>query len=107
MPGTNGDPLPKPGAFVAAIRYTLCDLPDPVVVGKPSQHLFNAALQRLRLSPEQVVMIGDGLETDVAGGRRAGIHTVWLHRGRTLPNEAELFAVRDLSHFHSLLWGRI
>jgi 4-nitrophenyl phosphatase len=41
-------------------------------LGKPEPHLFAQAARRLGLAPDRLVMIGDQLETDVAGARAAG-----------------------------------
>jgi len=41
-------------------------------LGKPEPHLFTQAAQRLGIAPDRLVMIGDQLETDVAGARAAG-----------------------------------
>ena len=49
---------------------------QPIVVGKPEPPLFRIALARLGLAPGQPAMVGDSVESDVAGGRRAGMRTV-------------------------------
>ena len=47
---------------------------------KPIRLFFDRALEALGNPPrETVVMIGDGLETDIAGGNRAGIDTIWYN----------------------------
>ena len=47
-------------------------------LGKPEPHLFREAAQRLGLPPAQLVMIGDQLETDIAGARAAGCDAALL-----------------------------
>lgn len=47
-------------------------------LGKPEPHLFREAARRLALEPARLVMIGDQLETDVAGARAAGIAAALL-----------------------------
>ena len=47
-------------------------------LGKPEPHLFVEAARRLALAPDRLVMIGDQLETDVAGARAAGVATALL-----------------------------
>ncbi len=42
-------------------------------LGKPEPHLFHAAATRLGIAPARLVMIGDQLETDIAGARAAGV----------------------------------
>jgi HAD superfamily hydrolase (TIGR01450 family) len=42
-------------------------------LGKPHPHLMRTASARLGVAPERLVMIGDQLETDVAGAHAAGV----------------------------------
>jgi HAD superfamily hydrolase (TIGR01450 family) len=44
-----------------------------VHLGKPEPHLFLEAARRLGLAADQLVMIGDTIETDIAGARAAGM----------------------------------
>jgi putative hydrolase of the HAD superfamily len=48
------------------------------VVRKPSALLLEAAAARLGVAPRDIWMIGDRLDTDVAGARAAGMCAVWL-----------------------------
>lgn len=43
---------------------------------KPTSRAFSEAIRQLGLQPEQAVVVGDQLMTDVLGGRRAGLHTI-------------------------------
>lgn len=47
---------------------------------KPRARIFEVALDRLRVSPDQVVHVGDSLTADVEGATRLGIRTVWVNR---------------------------
>lgn len=47
-------------------------------LGKPEPHLFTKAAKQLDIEPERLVMIGDQLETDVAGARAAGCDAALL-----------------------------
>ena len=47
-------------------------------LGKPEPHLFTEAARRLGIATDRLVMIGDQLETDIAGARAAGIATALL-----------------------------
>jgi putative hydrolase of the HAD superfamily len=49
-------------------------------VGKPDPAIFRAALDALGVASADAVMVGDSLERDIAGARRAGIRSVWLDR---------------------------
>ncbi|MBY4798094.1 YqeG family HAD IIIA-type phosphatase [Collinsella sp. AGMB00827] len=43
---------------------------------KPAPFALSSALRRLQVDPDQAVMIGDQLYTDVWAGKLAGIHTI-------------------------------
>jgi putative hydrolase of the HAD superfamily len=45
---------------------------------KPSPAMLLAALQALDTEPAEAVMVGDRRRSDVAGGRAAGVRTVWV-----------------------------
>lgn len=73
----------------AKLRHTGLDRFFPTVVisseigfAKPHEGAFAAALRALGTSADETVMIGDHLERDVAGARRAGLAAIWLNRSR-------------------------
>ena len=78
-PGDNGAVVPETGALLAALA-ACADLSrvDMEVVGKPSRHLFDVALQRRDTRPDRAVMIGDTAGTDCEGAARAGIRSILL-----------------------------
>ena len=53
----------------------------PIVIGKPETPMLEAAMMRMGVSPDETVMIGDRLDTDVLAGRRAGTTTVLVLTG--------------------------
>ena len=59
-------------------------------VSKPAAEIFHRAAQRLGVSPEQCVFVGDNPIADADGARRAGMLDVWIQR--ELPWPAELAA---------------
>jgi 4-nitrophenyl phosphatase len=86
LPIEGGEVIPGAGSIVAAIRTATSV--DPIVVGKPEPVLFEHGLARLGgVRPHEVVMIGDRLDTDVVGGRRAGLRTILVLSGVTRPQE--------------------
>ena len=54
---------------------------EPVVIGKPQPQMALLAMERTGFSPEQTVLLGDRLYTDVACGVNAGIDTVFVLSG--------------------------
>jgi 4-nitrophenyl phosphatase len=87
LPVEGGQFLPGAGTMVAAIQ-TATGV-TPVVLGKPEPGLFEHGLRRLGgLRPDEAAMIGDRVDTDVDGGRRAGLHTILVLTGVTSAAEA-------------------
>ena len=54
---------------------------EPLFLGKPQPAMAELALRRTGFSPEQAVMIGDRLYTDVACGINAGIDSIFVLSG--------------------------
>ena len=54
---------------------------------KPRKELFELALQRTGLNPDEVIHIGDSISSDVKGASAVGINTLWLNRfGKSVPD---------------------
>ncbi len=71
--------LPGAGAVVQAIAFASGS--KPLIVGKPERTLIDAAIVRLGVPREYVVVIGDNLETDISAGMNASVQTVLLETG--------------------------
>ena len=92
--GTNPDtnyptergPVPGNGAQLAALETTTGI--TPIVVGKPEPQMYEEALRRMNACPETTAVIGDRLDTDIAGGVQAGLTTMLVLSG--IANEADL-----------------
>ncbi|WP_440054674.1 HAD-IA family hydrolase [Pseudoalteromonas sp. T1lg65] len=50
---------------------------------KPHPEMYHRACQQLQLAPEQLLHVGDSLDTDVQGAHRAGCASVWLRNNFT------------------------
>ena len=70
-------------------RFSFVVLAQNVGVEKPHPAIFEHACGHARCTPEQLIHIGDSLDTDVAGARRAGAVSVWLNRDRR-PNHTSI-----------------
>lgn len=73
---------------------------------KPRARIFEVALERLRLEPDQVVHVGDSLTADVEGAGRLGMRTVWVNRGglvRGASDPSPDHEIRDLTPLPALL----
>ncbi|SIN44096.1 HAD-IIA family hydrolase [Micromonospora cremea] len=77
LPSGRG-PLPGNGALVAVLRTALERDPD-VVVGKPEAALFETAARRS--DGGRALIVGDRLDTDIEGARRAGLDSLLVLTG--------------------------
>jgi 4-nitrophenyl phosphatase len=70
-----------PGAGSIAAAISTCSGVEPFVVGKPNPYLVRLAMEEAGLSPEEVLAVGDRLDTDIESGRRAGCDTFLVLTG--------------------------
>lgn len=54
---------------------------------KPDRRFFHALLDARKLDPARCLMVGNDLETDIAGARQAGLATMYLHTNLTPPEQ--------------------
>jgi 4-nitrophenyl phosphatase len=86
---TNPDrTFPTPAGLVPGTGATLAALEaasevSPVVVGKPAPEMYQIAMQRMGSSPENTLVVGDRLETDIAGAQNIGCRTALVLSGVT------------------------
>ena len=78
---------PGAGSILAAIQAASGVAPR--IAGKPEPAMFDLAVERLQLPKEQVLAVGDRLDTDILGGKRGGIRTALVLTGVTTQEEAE------------------
>jgi NagD protein len=109
-----GGEIPDCAAMIAAIE-AVTEKKVEVVVGKPSPIMIQAALEVLGLKPEDCILIGDRLETDIKMGKESGIATGIVLTGVT--NEETLkaskgssiqpdFVFQSIADVQNLLIGR-
>lgn len=68
------------GAFIAGLEYATGV--EATLMGKPSPAFFQAAVHELQCPKEEVVMIGDDIDSDVGGAQKAGIRGVLVRTGK-------------------------
>jgi HAD superfamily hydrolase (TIGR01458 family) len=89
---TKRGPMLDSGAFVAGLEYAANV--EATVLGKPSPQYFAAACEALDAEPTMTWMVGDDLETDIAGAQGVGMHTVLLRTGKFRPDLVEASRTR-------------
>jgi HAD superfamily hydrolase (TIGR01458 family) len=68
------------GPFVAALEYATHA--SATVVGKPAPEFFRAAAASLHLPADRIVVVGDDVTTDIAGGQGIGMQGVLVRSGK-------------------------
>lgn len=68
------------GPFVAALEFAA--EVDAVLIGKPSRAFFETAARDMDLTPDDVAMVGDDVESDVEGAIAAGLSGVLVKTGK-------------------------
>jgi putative hydrolase of the HAD superfamily len=79
---TNGNGRPqrrKIETFGLARFFETILIEGEVGFGKPDQRIYKMALERLAVSPSDVLMAGDNLEWDVLQPQKLGIFGVWVN----------------------------
>jgi HAD superfamily hydrolase (TIGR01549 family) len=72
-------------------------------IRKPNPRIFQAALERLGLPPQQAVMVGDTLGADILGAHNAGLYSIWITRRADTPaNRAHAQTIRPHAAIASL-----
>ena len=74
---------------------------------KPDARIFESALAALQCPPERALFVGDSLATDVAGGRAAGIRSVWLDRAASGSDRGDVERIFTLDNVSTLLGSPI
>jgi len=93
--GTNPDksfPTPQglaPGAGSILAALEAASDVKPLVIGKPEPFMMRLALEKLATQPEETLVVGDRLETDIAAGQAAGCKTALVLSGVTTQEQAE------------------
>jgi HAD superfamily hydrolase (TIGR01450 family) len=78
-------PWPGSGAVLAAVEAA-CGREADEIVGKPEPPMYDTA--RDRLGEGRMLAVGDRVDVDVAGARRAGIDSALVLTGATQPSQA-------------------
>ena len=79
--------IPGAGSILAALE-TATDV-KAIVIGKPSPLMLELAADRMDLSKDEVLVVGDRLETDIAGGQALKARTALVLSGVSTLKQAE------------------
>ncbi len=79
---TEEGPVPDVGSLISLFETSTGRKPDQIV-GKPDPTILNMVMKDFGCSPEETVMVGDRLYTDIECGLRAGVDTYLVLSGET------------------------
>jgi HAD superfamily hydrolase (TIGR01450 family) len=92
---TNRDPVYpterglRPGAGSIAAALEAASGVVPLSIGKPEPHLLELAAEAVGRDPHEAIMIGDGIDTDLAAARAVGARCVFMLTGVTTRAKVE------------------
>ena len=107
----NVDAGVTPGAGATLAALTAATSVEPTVIGKPEPIMIEIALERLELPNDEVVMVGDNLETDIRGGAAAGLPTALILTGISTERDLQdsdvepTWVAKDYEELAELLFG--
>lgn len=87
FPVESGDLLPGGGSLVAALATAVGR--EPHLIGKPESYALQKILDQTQSTPDQAIVVGDRLDTDIEAGNRVGAWTVLVLTGVTSREQAE------------------
>ncbi|ASJ09362.1 haloacid dehalogenase [Thermococcus siculi] len=110
---TDGDPIKQ---WEKILRLELDAYFDDVFISdylgvkKPHPKIFRKALRKMGVEPEEAMMVGDRLYSDVYGAKNVGMVTVWFKYGKYANRETEYrdyadFTIRSLEELPAILRG--
>ncbi|MGB5964492.1 MAG: TIGR01458 family HAD-type hydrolase, partial [Sulfurimonadaceae bacterium] len=73
------------GGFVAALEYASGK--EARIIGKPSRDFYHLACRAMEVRPEETLMIGDDIESDILGAQEAGLKAVLVRTGKFTPGD--------------------
>ena len=82
---------------------------DPIVISarygfrKPDRRLIQKALQRLSLTPEEVLCVGNDMYRDIYGAKRLGIKTILFLSNQGARSHGETTADYVVTRFEDVL----
>lgn len=68
------------GAFIAGLEYA--SNTEAMIIGKPSPAFYQSALSEMELNAQEVLMVGDDIDSDIGGAQQSNINGVLVRTGK-------------------------
>jgi len=92
--------IPGTGSMIVALEAASGT--KPMAIGKPEPIIYQLAMEQMGARPETTAALGDRADTDILGGKRAGLMTICVLSGSSDRAEAEAFGADmifdDIAH---------
>lgn len=74
----------------------------PKFIGKPEPEMALLSMEKYGYAPEQTVLVGDRVYTDIACGVNAGVDTAFVLSGEGVPGDVERFHVHPTGIYENI-----
>ena len=91
---------PDCGSIIALLKTATGR--EPLVLGKPQPAMVQLAMEKTGFSPDQTVVIGDRIYTDIACGVNAGVDTIFVLSGEGVPSDIEKYDIHPIYVYNGI-----
>ncbi|MBO6564814.1 MAG: HAD family hydrolase [Pseudomonadales bacterium] len=98
---TNGNSNPFEAGIADYFSYSI--LAENCGFRKPDKRIFDVLLTEAQIPADELIHVGDSLETDVAGALNAGVTAVYLNREGKKLKPHSITPDHEISDLHELL----
>jgi len=95
-----GKSMPDTGAMIK--MFEAATGVSPKIIGKPNKLIIESILNKYKLKPEDVVMVGDRLYTDMKLGENAGIDSILVLTGEATEEDVKASKILPTYIFESV-----
>lgn len=74
----------------------------PKFIGKPQPEMALLSMERYGFTPEETVLVGDRIYTDIACGVNAGVDTAFVLSGEGVPEDVQRFGVHPTGTYQNI-----
>jgi putative hydrolase of the HAD superfamily len=82
--------------------FDIIIISEEVGISKPDKRIFELALSKLNIQPEEALFVGDDLEKDIGGCQNANIKGIWFNP-HMIKNDTDVKPYAEIHSFDGLL----
>ncbi len=100
-PLPKGKTMPDTGAMIKMFEAATNGI-TPKIIGKPNKLIIDSILKKYSLKPQDVIMVGDRLYTDIKLGENAGIDSILVLTGEATKEDVKNSTIKPTFVFESV-----